>query len=157
MHCGGSPLLRRLGLHSASSVHLDEPFFQLNGGGTPCWESPFWPVSRWRRHRRPSVRRASSREGRLCLSPLRPRWPPLINHLHWVSPGCLHRHPLSPSLAPSPLRGGSIISRPPCRCGLTFLICHYNYLSSLLDDNVEGLLSLRMLLSRRRLQTQGLL
>ena len=33
MHCGGSPLLRRLGLHSASSVHLDEPLFQLNGGG----------------------------------------------------------------------------------------------------------------------------
>ena len=61
--------------------------------------------SRSWRHRRPLVWQASQRGGRLCPSPRQQHWPPLISHLHWESPGCLCRHPLSPCLAPSPLRG----------------------------------------------------
>ena len=152
MYYGESPLLCWLGLHSASSVHRDEPLFQLNGG-TPCRESPLLPGSRWRRRHRPLVWQASQCGGRLCPSPRQQRWPPLIGHLHWESPGCLRRHPLSPCLAPSPLRGWQHHQSGPWRCGLTLrlLISHYGRLSGLLDDNVGGILSLRLL------QTQELL
>ena len=40
---GESPLLCRLGLHSASSVQRDEPFFKLNREA-PFRESPLLPV-----------------------------------------------------------------------------------------------------------------
>ena len=112
---------------------------------------------RWRRHRRPLVWQVSRRGGRLCLSPHQQHRPSLTSHPRWELPGCFRLHPLSPCPAPSPLRGGSLISRAPQRCGLTLglLIRHHGHLSGLLNDNVEGTLSRGRLL--RLLQAQELL
>ena len=154
MKYGESPLLCRLGLHLASSVQRDEPFFKLNREA-PFRESPLLPVlgggvtvPSW------SVRRVDVEGG--------------YTHLHISSTGPSQQVVLVGShraartlgfhvLLRLPFGCVSVQSRAPRRCGPTLSLIghHHGHLGGLFNDNIEATLTCGRL--PRLLQAQELL
>ena len=151
---GESPLLCRLGLHSASSVQRDEPFFKLDREA-PFRESPLLPVlgggvtvASW------FVRRVNVEGG--------------YTHLHVSGAGPSQQVVLVGShqaartlgfhvLLRLPFGCVSVPSRAPRRCGPTLSLIgrHHGHLVGLFNDNIEATLTRGRLL--RLLQAKELL
>ena len=137
---GESPLLCWLGLHPASSVQRDEPFFKLDRE-VPFRESPLLPVlgsgvtvTSW------SVRRVDVEGGytRLHVSGAGPsQQVVLIGSNRAARTLCFH------ILLCLPFRCVSVPSRAPRRCGPTLSLIgrHHGHLGGLFNDNIEATLT----------------
>ena len=137
---GESPLLCRPGLHSASSVQRDEPFFKLDWEA-PFRESPLLPVlgggvtvASW------FARRVSMEGGytRLHISGAGPSQQVILVGSHRAA-RTLGFH----VLLRLPFGCVSVPSRAPRRCGPTLSLIghHHGCLGSLFNDNIEATLT----------------
>ena len=135
-----SPLLCRLGLHSASSVQWDEPFFKLDREA-PFRESPLLPVlGGGITVASLSVRRVDVEGGytRLHVSDAGPSQQVILVGSHRAA-RTLSFH----ILLCLPFGCVSVPSRAPRRCGptLSLISRHHSRLGGLFNDNIEATLT----------------